>query len=81
MPANSEFRGTPTIRGLGATIRRRREERDLTQDHLAERARLHSSYVSFLENGRRYPCWNALCALSAALEIKLSILIREAEEL
>jgi transcriptional regulator with XRE-family HTH domain len=71
---------TPRIGGLGAAIRLRREERQLTQDQLAERAGLHSSYVSFLENERRHPCWETLCALSAALEIRLSLLIRRAED-
>lgn len=71
----------PRIGSLGAAIRRRREECQLTQDQLAERAGLHGSYVSFLENERRYPCWDALCALSAALEIRLSLLIGKAEDL
>lgn len=81
MPAQSKSRDTPRIRGLGAAIKQRREERQLTQEQLAERANLHDSYVSFIENNRRHPSWDALCALSAALEIKLSLLIREAEDL
>jgi len=81
MPAQSTSRGASRIRGLGAAIRQRREECHLTQEQLAERASLHDSYVSFLENNRRYPCWDALCALSAALDIQLSLLIRQAEEL
>jgi hypothetical protein len=36
--------------------------------------------VSVLENGHRYPCWDALCALSAAFEIRLSLLIGMAED-
>jgi transcriptional regulator with XRE-family HTH domain len=43
------------------------------QEQLAERASLHDSYVSVIENDRRFPSWEVLCALSAALEIRLSL--------
>jgi transcriptional regulator with XRE-family HTH domain len=81
MAAQAESRDGTRIRGLGAAIRQRREECQLTQEQLAEQAGLHDSYVSFLENDRRYPCWDVLCALSAALDIRLSLLIRQAEDL
>jgi transcriptional regulator with XRE-family HTH domain len=81
MPAQARPQETARIRGLGAAIRRRREECHLTQEELAERAHLHNSYISFLENDRRYPSWDALCMLSAVLEIRLSLLIRMAEDL
>ena len=71
----------PRIHDLGKAIRMRREECGLTQAQLAELAALHCTYVSLLENARRYPCWKVLCALSTALEIKLSALIRCAEDL
>lgn len=80
MPARSKPGETVRLCTLGVAIRQRREACHLTQEQLAERANLHESYVSFLENGRRYPCWDVLCALSAALEIRLSLLIREAED-
>ena len=38
-------------------------------------------YRAIHENDRRYPSWEALCMLSAVLEIRLSLLIRMAEEL
>lgn len=81
MAAQAKARDQTRVRGLGAAIRQRREECHLTQDQLAERAGLHDSYVSFIENDRRYPGWDVLCALSAALDIRLSHLIREAEDL
>ena len=81
MPARSRAVETARLCTLGIAIRQRREACHLTQEQLAERANLHESYVSFLENGHRYPCWDALCALSAALEIRLSLLIGMAEDL
>lgn len=79
MPVEAKAPGTPRISGLGRTIKRRRQERLLTQAQLAERANIHVTYVSHLETDRSFPCWEVLCALSAALEIRLSALIREAE--
>lgn len=81
MPARSKSGETVRLCTLGVAIRQRREACRLTQEQLAERAHLHASYVSFLENGHRYPCWDALCALSAALEIRLALLISTAEDL
>jgi transcriptional regulator with XRE-family HTH domain len=81
MAAQAKPRDRTRIRGLGTAIRKRRKECRLTQEQLAERAGLHDSYVSVIENDQRFPSWEVLCALSAALEIKLSLLIREAEDL
>lgn len=81
MPTQAKPRDGVRIHGLGVAIKQRRKQCQMTQEQLAERAKLHESYVSFLENGHRYPCWDALCALSAALEIRLSLLIRAAEDL
>lgn len=67
--------------GIGAAIRRHREKCKLTQHQLAARVGLHCTYVSFLENERRYPSWPVLCDLSAALDIRPSSLIRDAEDL
>jgi transcriptional regulator with XRE-family HTH domain len=70
-----------TILEMGTAIRRRRKKCDLTQEQLAERSGLHISHISFLESGRRHPSWQSLCALSAALGIRPSLLMREAEDL
>jgi transcriptional regulator with XRE-family HTH domain len=81
MAAQAKPRDRMRIPGLGAAIRKRREECQLTQEQLAERAGLHDSYVSVIENDRRFPSWEVLCTLSAALDIRLSLLIGEAEDL
>lgn len=67
--------------GLGPAIQRHRERCRLTQTQLAERAGLHSTTVSHIENERHYPNWPALWDLSAALEVRPSLLVRDAEEL
>lgn len=67
--------------GLGPAIQRHRKRCRLTQAQLAERAGLHSTTVSHIENERRFPSWPALWDLSAALEVRPSLLVREAEEL
>jgi transcriptional regulator with XRE-family HTH domain len=40
---------------LGLNVRKRREARELTQETLAERAGLDSSYISGIERGLRNP--------------------------
>jgi transcriptional regulator with XRE-family HTH domain len=40
---------------LGLNVRKRREARELTQENLAERAGLDSTYISGIERGLRNP--------------------------
>lgn len=81
MPVRSEPVKPVRLCALGVAIRQQREACHLTQKQLAKRAKLRESQVGLLESGRRYPCWDVLCALSAALEIRLSLLIHQAEDL
>ena len=41
----------------------------LTQEALGRRARLHGTYISGIENGRRNPTLEKLYALADALEV------------
>ena len=66
---------------LGAAVRARREERGLSQADLATRARLHLTYVSGVESGKRNASWNALVALAAALGVAPSELVAHAERI
>lgn len=53
--------------GFGATLRRFREDRGLSQSRLAERAGFDHSYLSRLERGDRSPSRGAVNDLAVAL--------------
>ena len=65
--------------GLG--LRRTRGERGLTQQQLAGMAGLDRSYLSELERGMRNPTLTVQFRLADALAVRLSDLIRQAEEM
>ena len=56
----------------GACIRKLRDERDWSQEELAERAGLHRTYVSAVERGVRNPTISVLGRLAAALGVSVS---------
>jgi transcriptional regulator with XRE-family HTH domain len=59
---------------LGEQIRRLREERGLTQEALANRAKLSRIYIAKLEAGdRASPSFPALKRIARALGVKLRI--------
>jgi HTH-type transcriptional regulator / antitoxin HipB len=61
-------------RDVGATIRRLREAAGLTQDELAQRARLSRIYVQKLELGEREsPSFPALERIARALSATLTV--------
>jgi transcriptional regulator with XRE-family HTH domain len=55
---------------FGATLKRFREVRRVSQSKLAERAGFDHSYVSRLESGARTPTRDAVQQLSQALELE-----------
>jgi transcriptional regulator with XRE-family HTH domain len=70
---------SPTAGDLGRTIRRLRQERQLSQESLAHAAQIHPTYVSGIERGRRNPSWSVLASLARALGLRLSELVSEIE--
>jgi len=54
---------------FGATIRRMREQRGLTQAQLAETASLSPTYLGILERGENVPTLSVILQLAAALQI------------
>ena len=56
--------------GFGATLKRFREARRVSQSKLAERAGFDHSYVSRLESGARTPTRDAVEQLAKALELE-----------
>jgi transcriptional regulator with XRE-family HTH domain len=71
--------GPPTNPQLGQAIRRLRRVRRLSIEDLAFAARMHPTYLSAIERGRRNPTWAKLCALAEALNITMHALVRAAE--
>jgi transcriptional regulator with XRE-family HTH domain len=64
---------------LGAVVRAKRLQRGLSEAELAARSGLHVTYIGGLERGRRDAGWNALTAVAAGLDTRLSELVAEAE--
>jgi transcriptional regulator with XRE-family HTH domain len=54
---------------FGQVLRRLRTESRLSQEALAECANLSTSYISFLEHGRRTPTLGVLLSLASALRV------------
>lgn len=60
---------------VGANIRRIRETRGLPQDELAHRAKVHVTYLSGVETGKRNITMNVLERIAAALEVSAAELV------
>jgi transcriptional regulator with XRE-family HTH domain len=57
---------------LAALLKRMREERDLTQEHLAHKADLTASALSRIERGLNSPGWVTVLRLIQALDVSLT---------
>jgi transcriptional regulator with XRE-family HTH domain len=64
---------------LGQAIRRERENLGLSQEEFAERANVHRTYVSSIELGKVNVGIEVANSLAAALGLRLSELVRQAE--
>ncbi len=64
------------LKCIGATIRRLRQERNLSQDELALRAALHRTYMGGVERGERNLGIRNLIAIARALGVEPSILLQ-----
>lgn len=56
---------------LGLAVKKLREQQKMTQEKLAERADIHTSYVGQIERGLRYPSLKALFKIADALSVRL----------
>ena len=68
-------RKDPLLRSLGARVRQCREQRQWTQERLAERAELDRSYIAGIEAGLRNPSIKAISKIARALDLSLSELL------
>ena len=64
---------------FGLAVRRRRTQMGLSQERLADLAKVERAYVSALERGRRNPTLLTQQRIAAALAISLQELIADAE--
>lgn len=66
-------------RTFGPILKRFRTERKLTQEELAEKVGVVTSYISMMENGQKFPNLEMLFALSIALGKTASSVIQAME--
>jgi transcriptional regulator with XRE-family HTH domain len=67
--------------GLGKAIRTLRNEAQLSQEALGERAEIHATWISHIESGRINPTWGNVRRIAYGLGVELEDLARLAEEL
>ena len=65
---------------LGRELRQARRTADLTQEELAARAKVDRTYISDIENDKVSPTVDMLERLCAALGVKVSAIISQAEQ-
>jgi transcriptional regulator with XRE-family HTH domain len=66
-------------KALGQAIRKHREQLDLTQEELAEKAEVHRTYLADIERGTRNPSIESIRRVAYALRIPISELFKTAE--
>ncbi|MCV7220102.1 helix-turn-helix domain-containing protein [Mycolicibacterium elephantis] len=66
---------------LGLAIREARSSLGISQERLSELAGLDRTYVSGVERGTRNPTLDSMTRLASALGVRLSDLLKRAEEL
>lgn len=64
---------------FGAVVRRRRLEKGMSQEALADIAGLHRTYISDIERGLKAASLRSLLSIAQALDVPLHALLREVE--
>lgn len=70
----------PTPASLGLVVRQHRQARDLTLEALADLAGINVTYLSDIELGKANPSVFKLGGIATALDVRVSDLLREAEQ-
>jgi transcriptional regulator with XRE-family HTH domain len=68
-------------RFFAETVRRRRKEKNLSQEQLAEKADLSSKMISLVERGQRIPSISVADAMARGLSVRLWRIVKDAEDL
>lgn len=71
---------TPLLISLGQAIRQVREDRQLSQEGLADLAHLHRTYISSVEKGRRNVSIENISKIASALGVSMTELIQLCED-
>lgn len=66
---------TEHLKRFGAHIRYLRNQQQLSQEQLAEKAGMHRTYIGMVERGERNPALLNLIRLAEALEVSLTSLM------
>jgi transcriptional regulator with XRE-family HTH domain len=72
---------SPAHQALGRAVLWSRVRQDLSQEELGFRARLHRNYVGAIERGEINATFKVLLKLARGLQMPLSELVAEAEEI
>ena len=64
---------------FGMLLKRKRKEKRLSQQYLANKSGLNRTYISLMERGLKAPSLTTIFKLSSILEIDASTLIKELE--
>lgn len=75
------FKPDSSLGSLGEVVKALRAEAGLTQEGLAARAGITTSYIGRIERGDRNPTWVALGRLSQGLGVPRWVLVKRVEEL
>jgi transcriptional regulator with XRE-family HTH domain len=62
---------------FGAVVRALREERRLTQEELAERAEVSTTYIGYIERGDNVPTLLVISQIALALGVRPADLLRD----
>ena len=65
---------------FGQAVRKFRQQRNISQEKLAELADIHRTYIGDVERGTRNVSLVNMAKIASALGVSLSHLIREAEQ-
>ncbi len=64
------------LRKLGRAVRKERETLGISQEELAEKAKVHRTYIGFIERGERAPNIENLVKLAKGLGMKAYELLK-----
>jgi transcriptional regulator with XRE-family HTH domain len=66
---------TAVSKSIGKNVKKFREKRGFTQEHLAFEARLNRAYIGYIERGERNPSTDTLVKIARALKVSPKELI------